>query len=190
MSITARSAHLAFGDVKINVSSELSHVRVPGSGRTYEVRDFLRRMGLRWELVSHEWHGTLPGDQGSRQFRELGPRPQSCPRSTRSRLRRRRLRPRGHPSGRRPYSAQFPQEWLQDSRGGPRGVPGRGLDQWPVRSLRFEGDSARIEADASQSCQDGRPWTSGQSGSDAVQLELTRIAMARSSKYGEAARPL
>jgi len=56
-----------------------AHVRVPGSARTYEVRDALRGMGLRWDPVSHAWHGTLPVDQGSRLVRELGLRPQIVP---------------------------------------------------------------------------------------------------------------
>jgi hypothetical protein len=56
-----------------------AHVRVPGSARTYEVRDVLRGMGLRWDPVSHSWHGTLPADLGSRLVRELGLRPQIVP---------------------------------------------------------------------------------------------------------------
>jgi hypothetical protein len=57
-----------------------AHVRVPGSARTYEVRDVLRGMGLRWDPVSHAWHGTLPVDEGARLARELGLRPQIVPR--------------------------------------------------------------------------------------------------------------
>ena len=56
-----------------------AHVRVPGSARTYEVRDVLRGMGLRWDPVSHAWHGTLPVDQGARLAGELGLRPQIVP---------------------------------------------------------------------------------------------------------------
>src|SRR5580658_5891361 len=56
-----------------------AHVRVPGSARTYEVRDVLRGMGLRWDPVSHAWHGTLPADQGARLARELGLRLQIVP---------------------------------------------------------------------------------------------------------------
>jgi hypothetical protein len=56
-----------------------AHVRVPGSARTYEVRDVLRGMGLRWDPVAHAWYGTLPVDQGSRLVRELGLRPQIVP---------------------------------------------------------------------------------------------------------------
>jgi hypothetical protein len=57
----------------------IAHVRIPGSPRTYEVRDILRGMGLRWDPLSHAWHGTLPTDQGSRLARELGLRPQIVP---------------------------------------------------------------------------------------------------------------
>lgn len=56
-----------------------ANVRVPGSARTYEVRDVLRGMGLRWDPASHAWHGTLPLDQGSRLVRELGLEPQIVP---------------------------------------------------------------------------------------------------------------
>ncbi len=43
------------------------------------MRDVLRGMGLRWDPVSHAWHGMLPVDQGSRLARELGLRPQIVP---------------------------------------------------------------------------------------------------------------
>jgi hypothetical protein len=56
-----------------------AHVRLPGSARTYEVRDALRGMGLRWDPVSHAWHGRLTMEQGSRLARELGLRPQIVP---------------------------------------------------------------------------------------------------------------
>jgi hypothetical protein len=36
-------------------------------------------MGLRWDPVSHAWHGKIPVDQGSRLVRELGLRPQIVP---------------------------------------------------------------------------------------------------------------
>jgi hypothetical protein len=56
-----------------------AHVRIPGSDRTYEVRDVLRGMGLKWDPVSHAWHGTLPLAEGSRLAREFGLRPQLVP---------------------------------------------------------------------------------------------------------------
>ncbi len=56
-----------------------AHVRIPGSPRTYEVRDVLREMGLRWDPISHAWHGTLPGDQGSLLTRDYGLKPQIVP---------------------------------------------------------------------------------------------------------------
>ncbi len=43
-------------------------IRLAGSARTYEVRDALRGMGLRWDPATHAWHGTLPG--ASRTFLE------------------------------------------------------------------------------------------------------------------------
>jgi hypothetical protein len=40
------------------------HVRVPGTARTYEVRDQLRGLGLRWDPATHAWHGTIrPGKE-------------------------------------------------------------------------------------------------------------------------------
>jgi hypothetical protein len=56
-----------------------AHIRIPGSPRTYEVRDVLRGMGLRWDPLSHAWHGMLPGDQGSRLARDYGLKPQIVP---------------------------------------------------------------------------------------------------------------
>jgi len=39
-------------------------VRVPGTSRTYEVRDQLRGLGLRWDPATHAWHGTIrSGDE-------------------------------------------------------------------------------------------------------------------------------
>ena len=37
-------------------------IRLAGSARTYEVRDALRGMGLRWDPATHAWHGSLPGE--------------------------------------------------------------------------------------------------------------------------------
>ncbi len=57
----------------------IAHVRIPGSDRTYQVRDVLRGMGLRWDPLSHVWHGMLPGDQGSRLARDYGLKPHIVP---------------------------------------------------------------------------------------------------------------
>jgi len=56
-----------------------AHVRIPGSARTYEVRDVLRGMGLRWDPVSHAWHGTLSAEKGALLGRQFGLRPQVVP---------------------------------------------------------------------------------------------------------------
>lgn len=40
-------------------AADLALVRLPGSARTYELRDVLRGEGLRWDPISHAWHGTL-----------------------------------------------------------------------------------------------------------------------------------
>ncbi len=56
-----------------------AHVRIPGSSRTYEVRDVLRGMGLRWDPVSHAWHGTLSLEKGTLLGRQFGLRPQVVP---------------------------------------------------------------------------------------------------------------
>jgi len=77
--MTAMSAQRALGNAATTVSAERAHIRLPGSARTYEVRDVLRGLGLRWDPVSHAWHGTLPLDQGSRLAREFGLRPQVVP---------------------------------------------------------------------------------------------------------------
>jgi hypothetical protein len=53
-----------------------AHIRIPGSARTYEVRDVLRGMGLRWDPVSHAWHGTLSAEKGAFLGRQFGLRPQ------------------------------------------------------------------------------------------------------------------
>ncbi len=60
-------------------SAALAHVRIPGSARTYEVRDVLRGMGLRWDPVSHAWHGALTADRGEPLQRRYGLRPQVVP---------------------------------------------------------------------------------------------------------------
>ena len=47
-------------------------VRIAGSDRTYEVRDVLRGMGMRWDRLSHAWHGTLPLARRIEVERDLG----------------------------------------------------------------------------------------------------------------------
>jgi hypothetical protein len=46
-------------------------IRLPGSSRTYEFRDILRGMGLRWDPCSHAWHGTLPPEKRALLERDL-----------------------------------------------------------------------------------------------------------------------
>ncbi|MCI4318914.1 MAG: hypothetical protein L3K23_02125 [Thermoplasmata archaeon] len=60
-------------------SADFAHVRIPGSDRTYAVRDVLRGMGLRWDPVSHAWHGTLPLAQRPALARQYGLKPQIVP---------------------------------------------------------------------------------------------------------------
>ena len=38
-------------------------IRLPGNDRTYEVRDVLRGLGLRWDPKGHAWHGSLPATE-------------------------------------------------------------------------------------------------------------------------------
>jgi hypothetical protein len=64
-------------------ASELAHaelasrrVRVPGTARTYEVRDQLRGLGLRWDPATHAWHGTIRAGEEVVLERELRVRAQ------------------------------------------------------------------------------------------------------------------
>jgi hypothetical protein len=58
--MTAMSAPRASESADVvNPFPELAHVRIQGSDRTYEVRDVLRGMGLRWNLLSRAWHGVI-----------------------------------------------------------------------------------------------------------------------------------
>jgi hypothetical protein len=78
--MTAMSAQRASGNAADATNPTANaHVRIPGSPRTYEVRDVLRGMGLRWDPLSHAWHGMLPSDQGSSLARDFGLRPQIVP---------------------------------------------------------------------------------------------------------------
>jgi len=76
--MTAMSAQRASVD-HANPFPATAHVRIPGSARTYEVRDVLRGMGLRWDPVSHAWHGTLSAEKGALLGRQFGLRPQVVP---------------------------------------------------------------------------------------------------------------
>jgi hypothetical protein len=51
-------------------------VRVPGTARTYEVRDQLRGLGLRWDPATHAWHGTIRAGDEVVLERELRVKPQ------------------------------------------------------------------------------------------------------------------
>jgi hypothetical protein len=78
--MTAMSAQRASGNATAATNPTANaHVRIPGSPRTYEVRDVLRGMGLRWDPLSHAWHGMLPTDQGSRLSRDFGLKTQIVP---------------------------------------------------------------------------------------------------------------
>jgi hypothetical protein len=60
--MSAMSAPRAFGTPSPATSpgtADLAPIRLPGSDRTYEHRDFLRGLGLRWDPVGHAWHGLL-----------------------------------------------------------------------------------------------------------------------------------
>ena len=75
--MTALSAPSATGTVSppnspVASAPNVVRVRIAGSDRTYEVRDALRRMGLRWDPLSHAWHGSLPPMARSQIERDLG----------------------------------------------------------------------------------------------------------------------
>jgi hypothetical protein len=57
-------------------TDEHAYIRLPGSARTFEVRDVLRGLGLRWDPATHAWHGRLPAPKREFLGRELGLRPQ------------------------------------------------------------------------------------------------------------------
>ena len=54
MSARSASSELATAEL-----ASPRRVRVPGTTRTYEVRDQLRGLGLRWDPATHAWHGTI-----------------------------------------------------------------------------------------------------------------------------------
>ena len=47
-------------------------VRLPSSRRTYELRDVLRGLRLRWDPATHAWHGTLAVAQRTALERDYG----------------------------------------------------------------------------------------------------------------------
>ncbi|MCI4356061.1 MAG: hypothetical protein L3K18_02805 [Thermoplasmata archaeon] len=51
-------------------------VRVLGTARTFEVRDQLRGLGLRWDPATHAWHGTIRAGEEVVLERELRVRAQ------------------------------------------------------------------------------------------------------------------
>jgi hypothetical protein len=50
-------------------------IRIPGSPRTYEIRETLRLLGLRWDPVGHAWHGVLSPELRVHLERRLGTAP-------------------------------------------------------------------------------------------------------------------
>jgi hypothetical protein len=73
--MTALSARSAS---ELTAPAELASrkVRVPGTARTYEVRDQLRGLGLRWDPATHAWHGTIRAGEEILLERELRVRAQ------------------------------------------------------------------------------------------------------------------
>src|SRR5580700_4243585 len=57
-------------------TAEYATIRLPGSQRTYEARETLRQLGLRWDPASHAWHGSLPATRTALLERQFGLRPQ------------------------------------------------------------------------------------------------------------------
>ena len=73
--MTAMSARSASEPAHAELAS-CRHARVPGMARTYEVRDQLRGLGLRWDPVTHAWHGTIRAGEEILLERELRVRAQ------------------------------------------------------------------------------------------------------------------
>jgi hypothetical protein len=73
--MTAMSARSASELAHAELASA-RHVRVPGTARTYEVRDQLRGLGLRWDPATHAWHGTIRAGEEVVLERELRVRAQ------------------------------------------------------------------------------------------------------------------
>jgi hypothetical protein len=77
--LSAPNANRTTSTANLSASTGLAHVRIPGSDRTYAVRDVLRGLGLRRDPVTHAWHGTLPAGQGSVLAKQFGLKPQIVP---------------------------------------------------------------------------------------------------------------
>jgi hypothetical protein len=73
--MSARSASERAANAELATAS-CRHVRVPGTARTYEVRDQLRGLGLRWDPATHAWHGTVRAGEEVVLERELRVRAQ------------------------------------------------------------------------------------------------------------------
>jgi hypothetical protein len=73
--MSARSASDPAAPAELGTAS-CRHVRVPGTARTYEVRDQLRGLGLRWDPATHAWHGTIRAGEEVVLERELRVRAQ------------------------------------------------------------------------------------------------------------------
>jgi hypothetical protein len=73
--MTAMSARSASELANADLAS-CRHVRIPGTARTYEVRDQLRGLGLRWDPATHAWHGTIRAGEEVVLERELRVRAQ------------------------------------------------------------------------------------------------------------------
>jgi hypothetical protein len=74
--MTAMSARSASELAPADLATAPRHVRVPGTARTYEVRDQLRGLGLRWDPATHAWHGTIRAGEEVVLERELRVRAQ------------------------------------------------------------------------------------------------------------------
>ena len=101
------------------------------NGRTYEVRDQLRGLGLRWDPASIAWHGTIRVGEEVVLERELRVAPRSSTRSRRSRPEASLAPPAGpKPPEPRPRAAGEPRGPPRDSSRtrakGPDGLPRRG----------------------------------------------------------------
>jgi hypothetical protein len=74
--MTAMSARSASEPAAAAELASRRHVRVPGTARTYEVRDQLRGLGLRWDPATHVWHGMIRAGEEVVLERELRVRAQ------------------------------------------------------------------------------------------------------------------